>query len=143
MEHSVLVIAAIVRNDLHFEKSWADIESDPHLLNCVKSKSNFLEIHKSVCTLVYKVYSQFSVQSNEKKIPYTDTERLDFLLSEICIDDIGDEESVKGICIRYEDLENRLTCGDNYTSNIETWEDDLRDVIDRAIGKFQIRQTSS
>lgn len=52
MKHSVFLIALMTKNNLHFEKSWADIKSNPHLLNCVGSKSNFLEIYKCVFELV-------------------------------------------------------------------------------------------
>ena len=66
----------------------------------------------------------------------TDTERLNFLLQYFCIDDIGDEDSFPGVCINSEALENILTWSPEYNSvNVETWDDDLRDVIDRAIQK--------
>ncbi len=72
----------------------------------------------------------------------TDTERLDFILKYFEIDDIGDAEAVPGVVINSEKLEDDLTYGaeephPTYTayrsSLIKEYEDDLRDVIDRAI----------
>jgi len=58
MEHSVLIIAAITKNNMHFEKSWIDIKSNSELLNRIGSKDNFLEIYKSVFELVRKFYEK-------------------------------------------------------------------------------------
>lgn len=58
MEHSVLLIAVMTKNNLHFEKSWSDIKSNPHLLNYVVSKSNFLEIYKCVFELVSEFHKK-------------------------------------------------------------------------------------
>ena len=63
----------------------------------------------------------------------TDTERLDFLLQYFCIDDIGDEEYCKGICISSEALEEKLSFLQDGSSNIELWNEDLRCVIDRTM----------
>ncbi len=67
----------------------------------------------------------------------TDTNRLDFLLQYFYIDDIGDEEYCKGMCISHEALEEKLSFTPNGSSNIELWKEDLRTVIDRAI-KFNV-----
>jgi hypothetical protein len=70
---------------------------------------------------------------------HTDTERLDFLLKYFEIDDVGDEFWVPGICIRSESLEQDLSWNPvpddkgQPQSHICGWQDDLRDVIDRAI----------
>lgn len=67
----------------------------------------------------------------------TDTERLNFLLRYFLIDDIGDEEAVPGVIVFNEELEEVLTWGQEkngtHDSNIRSWEDDLRVIIDRAI----------
>lgn len=55
MEYSVLLISVMTKNNLHFEKSWSDIKSNPHLLNCVGSKSNFSKIYQCV----FKMVSEF------------------------------------------------------------------------------------
>jgi len=60
-----------------------------------------------------------------------DTTRLDFLLEDIVIDDVGDEFSVPGIVIRHEGLSERLDYG------IISWNDDIRDVIDAALEKVR------
>ena len=59
---------------------------------------------------------------------YTDTDRLNYILTFIRIEDVGDGQPgcVLGAVVRSEALEQSLgLCGD--------WADDLRDVIDRAI----------
>ena len=42
-------------------------------------------------------------------VKHTDTERLDFLLKFISIDDVGDEHCVPGVVVRSEDLEEKLS----------------------------------
>ena len=56
----------------------------------------------------------------------TDSDRLDFLLKYLSIDDVGDDVICLGINVKGEKLADDL-------SFIKTWDDDLRDVIDRAI----------
>lgn len=68
----------------------------------------------------------------ESKVPITDTERLDFILKYFCIDDVGDEEYIPGVCINEEKLADELSIG-IYLN----WDDNLRDVIDRAIMKHR------
>ncbi len=59
-----------------------------------------------------------------------DTERLDFILKYFRIDDVGDEDYCPGVCIREEALADVLSIGVKLD-----WDDNLRDVIDRAINK--------
>ncbi len=66
-----------------------------------------------------------------------DTQRLDFILKYFSIDDIGDEFVVRGVCINSESLELDLTYGKSVDGKspplIKDWNDNLRDIIDRAI----------
>ncbi len=75
----------------------------------------------------------------------TDTDRLDFLLRFICIDDVGDEFPHPGAVVAQEDLEAALTSdpkadADGRHANICGFGDDLRAVIDRAIELNPSRQ---
>ena len=71
----------------------------------------------------------------------SDTDRLNFLLNFLSIDDVGDRDYVRGVCVDYEAMEKRLSWGrpdENHSqrqqkSHIKTWEDDIKDVLDRAI----------
>lgn len=67
----------------------------------------------------------------------TDTDRLNYLLQFICVDDVGDEEYCKGIVVSGERLEEEVGFGPMVNGRMEPtvkdWGDDLRDVIDRAI----------
>ena len=69
---------------------------------------------------------------------FTDTDRLDYLLQFIRIDDVGDEEYCKGIVVDSEKLEEKVGLGPENSDRImrgtiHDWDDDLRDVIDRAM----------
>ena len=70
-------------------------------------------------------------------MPFTDTDRLDFLLSQFRIDDVGDESYIPGIVINYEDLENLLTWGPvDHHGKCPTLVDAgarIRDIIDKAM----------
>jgi len=67
----------------------------------------------------------------------TDTDRLNYLLQFISVDDVGDEEYVMGVVVETESLEEQLTfgplVGGKMLPNVKTWTDSIRDVIDRAI----------
>lgn len=66
----------------------------------------------------------------------TDTERLDFILKYIEIDDIGDEEYIPGVIVAYEFLEDKLSFGpmvNDRAPGLCRHGDSLRDVIDKAI----------
>ncbi len=69
---------------------------------------------------------------------FTDTDRLNYLLQFIRIDDVGDEECCKGIVVDSESMEEKVglgPMGDDWRmpGTIQDWDDDLRDVIDRAM----------
>jgi hypothetical protein len=69
---------------------------------------------------------------------FTDTDRLNYLLQFIRIDDVGDEEYCMGIVVDHESLEEKVGLGPEGSDRImrgtiQTWNDDLRDVIDRAM----------
>lgn len=69
---------------------------------------------------------------------FTDTDRLNYLLQFIRIDDVGDEEYCKGIVVDNEKLEDKVRLGPEGSDQIlrgtiHGWNDDLRDVIDRAM----------
>jgi hypothetical protein len=73
---------------------------------------------------------------------FSDTERLDYLLSFIRIDDVGDEQSCLGIVVNDERLETALGFGPEnsdhiLTPNIHSYDDNLRDVIDRSIAAHE------
>jgi hypothetical protein len=62
---------------------------------------------------------------------YTDTDRLNYLLKYISIDDVGDEESVPGVVVKSERLETELTLGPDHAEKemvkfVHDWDDDLR-----------------
>lgn len=61
-----------------------------------------------------------------------DTDRLNFILKYMCIDDVGDEEYVPGINVDYESL-----CEELQKYNPIKFNDNIRDVIDRAILRDQ------
>ena len=68
-----------------------------------------------------------------------DTDRLNFLLRYFSVDDVGDEFAVPGVVIKNESLEDDLTWGTPHgprntrKSHFEKWDDDMRDIIDKAI----------
>jgi hypothetical protein len=69
---------------------------------------------------------------------YTDTDRLNYLLKHIFIDDVGDEETVLGVVVASERLEMELTLGPYRAEKeivkfVHEWDDNLRDVIDRSM----------
>jgi hypothetical protein len=69
---------------------------------------------------------------------FSDTDRLNYLLQFIRIDDVGDEEYCKGIVVDHESLEEKVGLGPEGSDRImrgtiRDWNDDLRDVIDRAM----------
>lgn len=72
-----------------------------------------------------------------------DTDRLNFLLKYFNICDIGDEVAIPGVCINSEELEDDLTWGPEFgerntrQSHFKSWNDDVRDIIDRAIESRQ------
>lgn len=68
----------------------------------------------------------------------TDTQRLDFLLQFFSVDDVGDEDFVPGVVVDNEAAEEQITYGPadadgRMRSNIKDLQDDMRDIIDRAI----------
>ena len=64
---------------------------------------------------------------------FSDTERLDFLLRFFSVADAGDDICVTGVVVCYEALEGALGFGMDF-------DDDLRDVIDRAIAEELVRK---
>ncbi len=69
---------------------------------------------------------------------FSDTDRLNYLLQFVAIDDVGDEEYCKGIVVSYEEMEEKVGLGPpdetgRMEGTIREWNDDLRDVIDRAM----------
>lgn len=68
---------------------------------------------------------------------FTDTDRLNYLLKFIFVDDVGDYDCAKGVVVKYENMELELTSGpvvDGCMENlVQEWDDDLRDVIDRSM----------
>lgn len=75
---------------------------------------------------------------------FTDTDRLNYLLKFIFIDEIGDYDSCKGITVKKEKLETELTSGPAIEGEIENlvqeWDDDLRDVIDRSMVSYGFKE---
>jgi hypothetical protein len=78
----------------------------------------------------------------------TDTERLDFLLTFLDIDDVGDDDIVPGVVANYEGLEESLTFGQegrNYVRECAVEVDclyrqvDKRRLIDLAIEEKRAR----
>lgn len=68
----------------------------------------------------------------------TDTDRLNFLLQFISVSDVGDDTYCPGICVDYEEMEEKLTWGNENEKGQRpslalAWNADIRDVIDRAI----------
>lgn len=68
----------------------------------------------------------------------SDTDRLNFLLRFLRIDDIGDEDFFPGVIVDQEKMEDGVGFGPpdaegRRMSNVRGSLDDLRDVIDRAI----------
>jgi hypothetical protein len=65
-----------------------------------------------------------------------DKDRLDFILRFLSIDDIGDDVATFGIVVDHEALEDALSwgrrSGGKSPALVYGWNDDLRDVIDRA-----------
>lgn len=66
----------------------------------------------------------------ESMTTYTDTKRINFLLQFIHIEDIGDDTSVPKIWVDYLTMEGKLY------PHIKTLNDDVRDVIDRALDQW-------
>jgi hypothetical protein len=68
---------------------------------------------------------------------FTDTDRLNYLLQFIRVDDVGDEEYCKGIVVNGDSLEEKVGYGPMVNGRMEgtvkEWEDGLRDVIDRSM----------
>ena len=67
-----------------------------------------------------------------------DTDRLDFLLKFIKVDDIGDDLPCPGIVVNHESMEDSLSWGvanSNHQrpSLVQTWDANPRTVIDKAI----------
>lgn len=68
----------------------------------------------------------------------TDTDRLNFLLTYFCIDDVGDEHYCPGVVIRSEALEDVLTWGRETGTRLNQCDtDNFRTIIDRSIRKNQ------
>jgi len=68
---------------------------------------------------------------------FTDTDRLNYLLQFIHVDDVGDEYYCKGIVVNGDSLEEKVGFGPmvngRMDGTVKEWNDDLRDVIDRAM----------
>jgi len=69
---------------------------------------------------------------------FSDTQRLNYLLQFILIDDVGDEYCSMGIVVRNEEMEEKVGYGPKESGGrmagmIRTWDDDIRGVIDRAM----------
>lgn len=71
----------------------------------------------------------------------TDTERLNFLLRYLVVDDIGDEDVVPGVCVDSEGIEEALFPGmegEEYYL-LDGWQNpDMRRVIDKAIAAVEV-----
>ena len=82
-----------------------------------------------------KTMYHFEIMKTKK---YTDTDRLNYLLKYISIDDVGDEKTVLGVVVPSEWIEAELTLGP-YRAEMEPvklvhdWNDNLRDIIDRSM----------
>jgi hypothetical protein len=75
----------------------------------------------------------------------TDTDRLDFLLQFLSVDDVGDETACCGVIVNHEDLEAKLGFGpmiDGRAEALATWREDLRSVIDKAIAAHSANKRS-
>jgi hypothetical protein len=62
----------------------------------------------------------------------SDTERLDFLLRFLSVEDVGDEDFILGVVVSPEALEEAIG-----VSGVLDWKEDLRTIIDRAINHYK------
>lgn len=72
----------------------------------------------------------------------SDTERLNFLLRFVRIDDVGDEHFFPNVIVDQEKMEEAIGFGPpnaagRMMSNVHSLHDDIRDVIDRAIASHR------
>ena len=58
----------------------------------------------------------------------SDTERLEFLLRFLSVEDVGDEDFIPGVVVNPDALEEAIG-----VSGVLDWKEDLRTIIDRAI----------
>ena len=66
----------------------------------------------------------------------TDTDRLNFLMQFLSYDDVGDEDYVPGVVVRWEDMEEAFSLGpktDGTAEYVCNPTDSMRTTIDRAI----------
>ena len=108
--------------------NWEEICDEMHRLARESDKGDGL------CLITHELVDKWIEDMRAAKAEVArltgDTRRLDFLLKYMVIDDVGDDEACPGVLVRSDSLE-----GDLCNGNRIGWDDNLRDVIDRATVK--------